>query len=91
MYRRPAHFASLDDVRVSLSTNRNFDTANHLFRALGGEANCILQRRASVEVASGEIAALSLLRVAVSDIDAGQKISADHLQAITPRFVGSQH
>ena len=36
--------ASLDDVRASLSTSRNFGTANHLVRALVGEVNCNLRR-----------------------------------------------
>ena len=59
MHRRPTRSAYLDDVRASRSTNRNFDTATHLVRALGREERRIPQRRASVEVASGEVAALS--------------------------------
>jgi hypothetical protein len=42
-----------------LVMNRNLDTATRLVRARGREVNYILQNRASVEVASGEVAALS--------------------------------
>ena len=43
MHRRQAYFASLDDGRASLSTNRSLDTATHLVRARGREVNYILQ------------------------------------------------
>lgn len=52
------------NVRPSLSTSRNVDTAIHLFLAPGGEAECLLIRLDSFVVAFGEFAALSLLGAA---------------------------
>lgn len=43
-HRRQAYSASLDDVRPSLSANRNFDIATHPVRVLVGEAKRIRRR-----------------------------------------------
>src|ERR1700730_19190564 len=64
MHRRRACSSLLGDVRANLLMNRNFDSATHLVRALGGEVTCRLPRRASVEVAFGEVAPLSFSGVA---------------------------
>ena len=46
MHRLRDRFASLSDVLVGLSTNRNLDTATHLVRVLGVEVIGIPQSRA---------------------------------------------
>ena len=43
MHRRRAYSASLDDVRASLSTNRNLDTATRPVRGRGAEVDYILE------------------------------------------------
>jgi len=71
MHRRRDHYASVNDVHVSLSTNRNSDNATHFDRALGFEENRILQDLASLAVVFGEVSALSLARLATGYESAG--------------------
>jgi hypothetical protein len=89
MHRRPAHFASVNDVLVSLSTNRNSDNATHRVRALGFGENRILQDLASLGVVSGEVSALLLAKMAAGYNSTG---AFQNAQALTNdlRFVLSK-
>jgi hypothetical protein len=71
MHRRRDHCASVNDVHVSLSTNRNSDNATRLVRGLGVEENRILQDLASLEVCLGEVSAFSLAKMTAGYESAG--------------------